>query len=61
MGVQILHHTELCDLPPGELCCLTGSSPAQPQGAVFIVSALNGCLNVSQRGWKHFIKMLLST
>lgn len=57
MGVQLLHHTELCDLPPVELCCLTGSSPAQPQGAVFIVSAVNGCLSVSQLGWKHFIKI----
>lgn len=55
MGVQLLHHTELCDLPPVELCCLTGSSPAQPQGAVFIVS-VNGCLSVSRLGWKHFIK-----
>lgn len=57
MGVQLLHHPELCDLPPVELWCLTGSSPAQSQGAVFIVSAVNGCLGVSQLGWKHFIKM----
>lgn len=42
MGVQLLHHTELCDLPPVELCCLAGGSPAQPQGAVFIVSVVNG-------------------
>lgn len=56
MGEQLLRHTELCDLPPVELCCLTGSSPGQPQGAVFIVSAVKGCLNGSQLSWKHFIK-----